>query len=96
MANIARLNDDKGALVIDPAGINACFASYYSKLCSSRTRYSQEEPHNFLDQVTFPVLTPSAKGMAGWPDYPGRGSAGVGLSTVREDSRSGWISTGVL
>lgn len=61
MTTIAHLKDDQGASVMDPAGISTCFASYYSKFYSSREQYSQEELHNFLDQVTFPVLAPSVR-----------------------------------
>lgn len=46
--------------MVDPIAINACFASYYNTLCSSRETYSGEELDSLLNQIAFPTLDPSA------------------------------------
>lgn len=61
ISTIARIQKDDRALVVDPIDLNACFADFYSKLYSSRARYSSEELSGFLNEVSFPTLTPVAR-----------------------------------
>lgn len=61
VSTIARLRRDDGTMVTDPVNINVCFTEFYAALYSSRAHYSPEELKNFLDEVTFPVLTEAAR-----------------------------------
>lgn len=45
----------------DPIDINACFDDYFSTLYSSRAHYTLGELCEFLDGVSLPVLSASAR-----------------------------------
>lgn len=61
MTGIANVKDTDGQLVSDPGGINACFASFYSNLYSSRAGYTQTDLQAFLEDIQLPTVTEEAR-----------------------------------
>lgn len=55
------MQNANGVPVLDPVAINACFASYYSALYSSKAANSGgEELDSFLGQMTFAIVANAA------------------------------------
>lgn len=61
ITTIACIKAADGTPVTDPVAINACSASYYSSLYSSKVDYTGEELDSFLGQFTFPTLSKEAR-----------------------------------